>query len=188
MHKATAPALCALTVQVKITIPQALKEVDGIYGGYILFTPTDPTATTESTGNTRRKKSRVLVASAAALSDGPVPLSVPYQGSSKDYSTIGQDNSLALFVPPLFDLDRTSAEALDSKPSLFLCDNEGAGKCGYSATTLKADPSVYKGFRFASTLLRPVADVRVQVRQPTGTQAFMHHSLHAASGACIMLT
>lgn len=157
-----------LTLQLKVTVPQALKEVDGIYGGYILFTPIDPASTTgSSSSSTRRKKSRVSIADAGStfeLPDGPVPLSVPYQGSSKDYSTIGQDHSLVLFVPPLFDLDQTSSEALESKPSLFLCDAEGAGKCGYIPKMLKASKKVYDGFRFASTLLRPVADVKVQVR------------------------
>jgi hypothetical protein len=162
--------MCA---QVKITVPQALQEVEGIYGGYILFTPvTEPATTTGVPSPRKRRKgaARALTAagrmSAASVgpSSGPVPLSIPYQGSSKDYSTIGQDNSLALFVPPMHDYDPTSSEALEGKPSLFLCDAEGAGKCGYSGASLKASASAYKqGFRFASTLLRPVADVKVQV-------------------------
>jgi hypothetical protein len=152
------------TPQVKITVTKALREVDGIYGGYILFTPTSSTASTSRfvTKTLSRKASRAAF-KAALEESGAVPLSVPYQGSSKDYSTVGEDDSLVLFVPALHDLNPTSAEALDSKPSLFLCDVDGAGKCGYTPKLLKAPVSTYKNFRFASTLLRPVADVRVQV-------------------------
>lgn len=148
--------------------------MEGIYGGYILFTPvTEPATTKGVSPRKRRKGTRALAAArlssaAGGPRSGAVPLSVPYQGSSKDYSTIGQDNSLALFVPPMHDYDPTSSEALEGKPSLFLCDADGAGKCGYSGASLKASPSAYKqGFRFASTLLRPVADVKVQVSDAT---------------------
>lgn len=139
-----------------MTVPKKLQEVEGIYGGYIVFTPTGSTASVE----VARRKGRTA---AAAPSNGPVTLSVPYQGSTKDYSTVDADNSLVLFVPALYDVDPTAAEALEQKPPLFLCDIDGAGKCGYAAASLKAPLSTYKGYRFASTLLRPVADVKVQV-------------------------
>lgn len=146
-------------------MPQALTEVDGIYGGYILFTPTTEATSTWHSTTAHSKGARAFTA-ATALPSGPVPLSVPYQGSSKDYSTFGEDNSLVLFVPPMPDVDKTSSEALESKPSLFLCNVDGTGKCGYAGKTLKAPMSEYKSFRFASTLVRPVADVKVQVRRP----------------------
>lgn len=166
-----------------MTVPKALQEVDGIFGGFIMFTPLTTTAasitsssstssmsTSSSTASSHNKKRSSSSSSAHAFGlaaqDEPVPLTVPYQGSSKDYSTFDrEDKSLVLFVPPLYDHDPSSSEALESKPSLFLCDAEGAGKCGFSEkSTLRAAMSVYsKGYRFASTLLRPVADVKVQV-------------------------
>lgn len=144
-------------------MPKALQAVDGIYGGYILLTPTSSaSASIAALDQARKKSGRVFAATVA--SSAPVPLSVPYQGSTKDYSTLGQEKSLILFVPAMPELDPTSSEALSLKPPLFLCDAEGTGKCGYNPKTLKASTSVYiKGYRFASTLLRPVADVKVQV-------------------------
>lgn len=150
-------------MQVKVTVPQALKEVDGIYGGYIMFTPT--TVSTSTFPAASRSKGARAFSAATALPSGPVPLSVPYQGSSKDYSTIDEDDSLVLFVPPMYVVDKTSSEALESKPPLFLCNVDGAGKCGYTEKTLKAPWSEYRSFRFASTLVRPVSDVKVQVRR-----------------------
>jgi hypothetical protein len=159
-------------LQVKVTVPQALKEVDGIYGGYIMFTPT----TVATSALQARSKGARAFSAATAMPNGPVPLSVPYQGSSKDYSTIDEDDSLVLFVPPMYDVDRTSSEALESKPPLFLCNVDGAGKCGYTEKTLKASLSEYKSFRFASTLVRPVSDVKVQVR-PRQRVATIHCAL-----------
>lgn len=134
-----------------LAIPASLQRIDAIFGGYVTLTP---------------------VARGTKDVQQPVPLSVPYQGASRDYSSFADSNSLALFVPVLPHVDATAARELASLPHLFLCDAPGGSdECARSATgALEASPRAGRGLRVVGALARPVADVRFHVWAANGTQ------------------
>ncbi|WIA08192.1 hypothetical protein OEZ85_007645 [Tetradesmus obliquus] len=144
------PARSTKVVKVGITIPPELKALDAIVSGYITLTPV---------GATPPSASRQPLSTST-----PITLSIPYQGTSKDYSTVGTPNSLALFVPALPDLHALAAQLISDKPPLFVCDTAQRSGCAYSpdGVTIAADSPI-PGFMFASTLLRPLADVKIQL-------------------------
>jgi hypothetical protein len=135
---------------VGISIPPELKALDAIISGYITLTPA---------GATPAHLSRKPLSTST-----PITLSVPYQGTSKDYSTVGKPESLALFVPALPDLHTLAAQLISDKPPLYVCDYAQRNGCAYNpdGVTIAADSPI-PGFMFASTLLRPLADVKIQV-------------------------
>jgi hypothetical protein len=142
-------------LQVGITIPPELRAIDAIFSGYITLTPVGATAAQ-------------LTKKPLSLSS-PITLSIPYQGTSKDYSTVGKPDSLALFVPALPDLHSLAAQLISDKPPLFVCDYAQRSGCAYNpeGVTIAADSPI-PGFMFASTLLRPLADVKIQVWSSNG--------------------
>lgn len=155
-----AAAAAAVWTQLGLTIPPDLQALDAIVSGYITLTPAGASAY----ALTRKPLS----------TSSPITLSVPYQGSSKDYSTIGTAESLALFVPALPDLHATAAQLISEKPPLYVCDYSTNSGCAYSpeGVTITSESTI-TGFMFASTLLRPLADVKIQVRYPCGNAALL---------------
>jgi hypothetical protein len=168
-------------------VPAGLRATDTIYGGYLMLAPVQTSSSVSvAAAKVPRVRASGSSSSTSALAEQPrklVPLSVPYQGSSKDFSVVTGRDALALFVPPLHEVDAESAKALSSKPSLFLCNMDG-GKCNYTPGTITALPAANKGFRIASTLLRPVQDVKIQVGVGGWLAGCTHTHTHTHRVAC----
>lgn len=98
-----------------------------------------------------------------------VPLSVPYQGTTADYSTISINNSLALFAQPMPQLNPAAAAMLQGRPPIYVCDDfsEFRQICRYKPGTI----SIPRGglVVFAASLLRPVQEMRIQVLNANGS-------------------
>jgi hypothetical protein len=138
----------------------ALRQLDDvIYSGYITFTPIISKMVTSSSSSTPIA----------------VPLAVPYQGASRDYSRIGTDTSLALFARPLPSLDPVASNLLQNRPLMYICDSATYDRCDYKQGVV--DVGQGYNIRVAATFLRPVQRVRLQLydaRNNThlGTQDF----------------
>eukprot|EP00775_Hariotina_reticulata_P011755 gene11755-11901_t len=174
------PAYGSSKIKVIFAIPAELQALHAIISGYITLTPAagGPTAA--------QHPAQLTPAS-------PIELSIPYQGSTKDYSTLGKNNSLALFAPVMSEVDATAAEILARYPEIYVCHGPSEIGCQYRPgdasvvhATAAADAPVdvtsnsqsgsstsslsrgnpqaaQMAIRFGATLLRPVRDVKVQV-------------------------
>eukprot|EP00775_Hariotina_reticulata_P012481 gene12481-12615_t len=111
----------------------------------------------------------------------PVPLTVAYQGASKDYSTIGQPSSLALFPPARPDLDPLIAAKLLGRPPVFICvDYNLDTECQYIPGRVKLPRGRVV---FAAALLRPVRNVKIEVWSGDGARLLGHMKSLGICGA-----
>jgi hypothetical protein len=95
---------------------------------------------------------------------------VPYQGSSKDYSTFGLPNSLPLFALPMPEIDPMTASLLQDRPPAFVCDLfQDDLTCMYSRDTVRVRADVYPWgllpdwINIAIAMLRPALNIEVEV-------------------------
>ncbi|WIA16699.1 hypothetical protein OEZ85_013356 [Tetradesmus obliquus] len=161
----TVPAKGSIGFEVTISAPPALRQLDDvIFSGFVTFTPINSINNSSSSSSSSSRRG------AAA-----VPLSVPYQGASRDYSRIGSNSSLALFARPLPALDPVASTLLQNRPLMYVCDAANYDSCDFKPGVAV----VVKGYsiRVAATFVRPVAQVRLQLydaRNNThlGTQDF----------------
>jgi hypothetical protein len=155
-------------LQVTLRLPDTLRQLDAIVSGYITFTPypnqkrATPIPAVPSRGSTPFP----LTPKDARLS----PLSVPYQGSSKDYSTFGLPNSLPLFALPMPEIDPMTASLLQDRPPAFVCDLfQDDSTCMYSRDTVRVRADVYPWgvspdwINIATAMLRPALNIEVEV-------------------------
>jgi len=171
---------------VTFAIPAELQAEHAIISGYITLSPS--------------AEEQAAAAQPVQLPPAsPIELSVPYQGSTKDYSTIGRNNSLVLFAPVLSDVDAAAAEILAKYPEIYVCHGPSEVGCQYqpgdasevhaaipaSGAAGDVDNNRQSGFnrshsrgsvqaaqmaiRFGASLLRPVRDVKVQVWTSDGS-------------------
>lgn len=106
-----------------------------------------------------------------------VTLSVPYQGSSRDYSSLG-GSSLALLPTVEPTINAKAAKSLDRSLSVCCCGSSGAyvytNRCASdrkaNGTIRISEYSFLAGYNptFAVPLLRPVKSIRIQILNPQG--------------------
>jgi hypothetical protein len=149
-------------LQVTISLPPALRQLDdAIFSGFITFTPTNRSSSSSSSSSRR--------------SSTAVPLSVPYQGASRDYSRIDSNSSLALFARPLPAFDPVASTLLQNRPPMYICNPATFERCDYQQGAI--DIGAGYSIRIAATFVRPLQQVRLQLydgRNGThlGTQDF----------------
>ncbi|WIA28016.1 hypothetical protein OEZ86_010604 [Tetradesmus obliquus] len=167
----TVPGNGKATVKVTVRIPDALRQHDAIISGYITFTPgpNQPRASPIPAvpSRTLNPFDPWTTPESARLS----PLSVPYQGASKDYSSFGQPNSLAFFAPPMPEMNALAASVLQDRPAAFVCDvwpddvtcrYRSGGSALYTAD-VSADGSYFDSIYIAVVMVRPAARIEVEM-------------------------
>jgi hypothetical protein len=151
-----------------VQLPDALRQQDAIVSGFITFTPypMQKRATPIPAVPSRPFAFSQLTPDEARLS----PLSVPYQGASKDYSTFGLPNSLPLFALPMPELDAMTARLLLDRPAAFVCDLfQDDQTCMYSTSTVRVMADVYPwgvqpdGINIATAMVRPALNLDIEV-------------------------
>jgi hypothetical protein len=149
-------------------MPDALQQLDYIVSGYISFTPNPKQrrATPIPAVPARPNDAFPLTPDEARLS----PLSVPYQGSSKDYSTFGLPTSLPLFARPMPDMNAAVASLLQDRPAAFVCDLfQDDSTCMYNTGTVRVRADVFSWgvssdwIYIAAAMVRPAARLEIEV-------------------------
>ncbi|KAF8063870.1 vacuolar iron transporter 4 [Scenedesmus sp. PABB004] len=145
--RVTVPARGDATLALRLSLPPALRAGHSIVSGYVTLTP-------EGSGG------------AGGDGAGPAqpPLAVAYQGASRDYSSFTGAGALALFAPPMPELDAVLAGQLAGRPPVHVCDAaRDPGACWFPGPAAPVRVVERGAVVLAAALLRPVADLTVQV-------------------------
>eukprot|EP00775_Hariotina_reticulata_P012451 gene12451-12588_t len=181
----TVPPAGSVQVRVTISIGQDLQAMDAIISGYILFQPSSPTpipggstsnnSVNNSTNNGNKpKKGSKIKQGGLKPSSTLITLSLPYQGTTKDYSSFGTSNSLALFASPVPDLGPVAAALLAGSMSICLSFNQGTSlECinNNQESGLVRVPRSYLqdgALGFTVAVVRPFQELTIQVWSGNG--------------------
>jgi hypothetical protein len=147
--------------------------MEAIISGYILFQPSSPTpisylTPTNRPGGRRNNWSRIQQEGSLPNST-VITLAVPYQGASKDYSSFGTANSLALLAPTMPSLGPIAASLLAGSMSVCLSYNQGSSlECinnNQEGGLIPVPRSFLKdgALAFTVAVLRPFQELTIQV-------------------------